>query len=213
MGATRVNKLLSTIGSGILVKVVADEFKAWNPKLTGYLVKRAVRRLPLLERERYEEEWTANLDDVPGDLSKMLYAMSLQRAAFRIQIIAQPARRRVHQVIRRTFEISFAAIMLLLLGPVLALIALLVRISSSGPVFVVATLFNEKHRPIRVPRFRTFSSQMTFDTDGSNVVLGQPHTAIGKFLREKSLDNLPALINLLRGDIGIRFFLFDRLKH
>lgn len=87
VGVARMNKVLSTIGSGLLARLAVDEFKAWNPRFTAYLIACAVRRLPVEERARYEEEWAASLEEVPGELSKIIYALSLLRAGAQIRLM------------------------------------------------------------------------------------------------------------------------------
>jgi hypothetical protein len=55
-------------------KLAADEVKAWLPRIAHYIVRRAVTRLPVELQDRYLEEWQAYVNDVPGDLSKLLEA-------------------------------------------------------------------------------------------------------------------------------------------
>jgi hypothetical protein len=69
----------------ILVMVVApavsrqlsDEMKAWAPWLIQRLVQRALHRLPVDDRERYAEEWPAQVAEIPGDIGKLAFAFSL----------------------------------------------------------------------------------------------------------------------------------------
>jgi hypothetical protein len=69
----------------ILVMVVApavsrqlsDEAKAWVPWLIRRLVQHAVRKLPVDERERFAEEWPAVVNEIPGDVGKLIFAMRL----------------------------------------------------------------------------------------------------------------------------------------
>jgi hypothetical protein len=208
MGPTRVNRLLSTIGSGILVKVVADEFKAWNPRLTSYLLADAVRRLPLEERERYEEEWKRNLEDIPGDLSRVCYVLSLSRAASRIRGLISAKETRISNLqprLHRIFQAALAVILLIWVAPVLVLVGLLVRIASAGPILVPHMISVENGKRIRVWRFRTFSGEMTFDTDASSVSLGLPRTAIGRVLVKSNVDCPPELWSVMRGDATLKF--------
>ena len=73
--------LIATLISAVLSKLVADEFKAWSPRITRAFVKRAVAALPAEQRRRYEEEWNSHLDDVPGELGKLFASFSLLWAA------------------------------------------------------------------------------------------------------------------------------------
>jgi hypothetical protein len=69
----------------VLSKLFADEFKAWSPRLVSALVRSAVSRLPRQEQERYQEEWLSHLEEVPGEVSKLVSALSFQIASLRIE--------------------------------------------------------------------------------------------------------------------------------
>lgn len=73
LGPLLATLLLGSLASA-LGNALADELRDCAPWLAGRLLKRAVRFLPEPEQERYEEEWTAILDDVPGRLAKLFKA-------------------------------------------------------------------------------------------------------------------------------------------
>jgi hypothetical protein len=58
-------------------KILADEFKAWVPGLIRKLLAFAVYRLPEERRERYSEEWSSYLTEMPGDIGTVLAALGL----------------------------------------------------------------------------------------------------------------------------------------
>lgn len=60
--------LLGAVATGIL----KDEAVAWLPRLTQKLLNIAVERLPENPRERYREEWSAHINEMPGNISKLL---------------------------------------------------------------------------------------------------------------------------------------------
>ena len=105
-------------------------------------------------------------------------------------------------MIKRTFDILVAGAGLLMTAPLLGLIALLVRASSQGPVFFRQERMGRGFRPFQILKFRT----MIVDAPR----LGGPLTAgddpritrVGRFLRKTKLDELPQLINVLRGDMS-----------
>src|SRR5215469_9793045 len=68
-------------------KILADEFKAWRPRLTRELVALAVRRLPGEQRERYSEEWLSHVEEVPGEVGKVLASIGLLWAGVRLRSI------------------------------------------------------------------------------------------------------------------------------
>lgn len=67
--------------TAVIYKLLADEAKAWLPYLSKRLVKRAVGKLPECEREHFLEEWSADLEETPGDLVKLKVAIGFQKEA------------------------------------------------------------------------------------------------------------------------------------
>lgn len=107
-----------------------------------------------------------------------------------------------YQTGKRAIDVSLSAAGLLLLSPLFAVIALLVKLSGSGPVFFRQTRVGYLGRPFRCYKFRTMRegsdrlSSVTFPGDGRV-------TPIGKFLRRTHLDELPQLYNVLKGDMSL----------
>ena len=106
--------------------------------------------------------------------------------------------------IKRAFDIVTSAIGLIVLSPLLALIALQVKISSRGPVFYSQERIGQYGLPFRIYKFRTMIDHAEAD--------GVPHlthdndpriTRVGHWLRKYRLDELPQLWNILRGDMSI----------
>jgi len=77
--------ILTTVVVGITAKIVADEAKAWLPSLSQRLLKFAVSRLPEELRERYTEEWTADLLSYPGEISRCFRTLGMCWAGLRIR--------------------------------------------------------------------------------------------------------------------------------
>ena len=72
----------------VVIGVLIVEGYAWLPTISKWLVNLAVRRLPTEYQERYREEWTAHLDDLPNTLVRLIHALSLncRRVANEIKI-------------------------------------------------------------------------------------------------------------------------------
>jgi len=104
---------------------------------------------------------------------------------------------------KRAFDgvVSFAA--LIALSPILLLCALLVCLTSRGPVFFRQVRLGQHGRPFKVFKFRTM--RVGADRSGPSVVVpGDPRlTLVGRFLRRTKLDELPQLLNVLRGEMSI----------
>lgn len=76
--------LVATILVATLSRLLAEDLKAWVPRLTGHAIERAIRKLPADQRDRLAEQWAADVADIPGDLSKLAFAFDLTRASTRI---------------------------------------------------------------------------------------------------------------------------------
>ena len=107
---------------------------------------------------------------------------------------------RQYLVVRRGIELALTVLFLPLMLPVLALVALLVRLDSRGPVFFLQTRIGRRGRPFRMIKFRT----MYVDAGGPSFTkTADPRiTRIGRYLRPCRLDELPQLFNVLRGDMS-----------
>ncbi|MFP5205340.1 MAG: hypothetical protein ACLGSH_08295 [Acidobacteriota bacterium] len=77
--------VVNAILAGIIIVLLSNEITAWLPALPKLLVAKAARRLPEELRARYEEEWEADLQEIPGDLTRVLYSLGLQVAGRRIR--------------------------------------------------------------------------------------------------------------------------------
>jgi exopolysaccharide biosynthesis polyprenyl glycosylphosphotransferase len=104
--------------------------------------------------------------------------------------------------IKRAMDVFVSGLALVVLAPVLGVIALLVRLSSPGPVLFRQVRIGQHSRPIEVLKFRTL--RVNPDSDITWSVEDDPRqTPVGKWLRRLSLDELPQLWNVLRGDMSL----------
>ncbi len=104
---------------------------------------------------------------------------------------------------KRIFDIATAALALALLAPLLAVVAVLIRFEGPGPVMFRQTRYGFNQEPFRIFKFRSMRTM----EDGANVVQATRNdarvTRIGAFLRRSSIDELPQLLNVLRGDMSM----------
>ena len=104
---------------------------------------------------------------------------------------------------KRTIDIVLSATALVALAPLFVVIALLIRLGSPGPVFFLQRRYGFNQQPFRIIKFRT----MTTLDDGNVVVQAKRHdprvTPIGRWLRRLNFDELPQLINVLKGDMSL----------
>ncbi len=89
-------------------------------------------------------------------------------------------------------------------GPLMALIALLIKLESKGPVFFVQDRFGYNNAVIKVLKFRTMRIEEQDTSGGQRTCRKDPRvTRLGRFIRKYSLDELPQLFNVLMGDMSI----------
>jgi putative colanic acid biosynthesis UDP-glucose lipid carrier transferase len=105
--------------------------------------------------------------------------------------------------LKRTLDVCGAGALLLMLLPLLLLIALAVALDSRGPILFRQTRTGLNGKPFQILKFRS----MRVMEDGEVVKQATRHdnriTRVGGFLRRSSLDELPQLINVLRGDMSL----------
>jgi lipopolysaccharide/colanic/teichoic acid biosynthesis glycosyltransferase len=105
-------------------------------------------------------------------------------------------------MIKRVFDLGLAAFALLLLGPLLAVVALAVRLEDGGPIFYRGRRVGRHKRPLWMLKFRT----MVVDAEkvgASSTADDDPRiTRVGRFLRALKLDELPQLFNVLGGSMS-----------
>lgn len=104
-------------------------------------------------------------------------------------------------VAKRAVDIAGAIIALVLLAPVMFATALLVRLRIGSPVLYGQVRVGAWEKPIRIWKFRTMTDER--GPDGQLLPDEQRLTAAGRWLRERSLDELPQLLNVLRGDVSL----------
>jgi len=105
---------------------------------------------------------------------------------------------------KRSFDVFTAGILLVLLCPLLALIALAIRITMGKPIMFVQTRLGLGAEPFKIYKFRTMvnNADELLDSNGSVSNVSRV-TALGKILRFSSIDELPQLINILKGEMSI----------
>ncbi len=106
-------------------------------------------------------------------------------------------------VAKRAFDILFAALVLALTSPVLLLVAALIKLTSRGPIFYAQERMGMDGRTFRIYKFRT----MRENAEEGGAQMARPdddrRTVLGAFLRVSSIDELPQLFNVLRGDMSL----------
>ena len=116
--------------------------------------------------------------------------------------------------LKRAFDVSLAGLGIVLLAPVMGVVALSVRLTSSGPILFRQTRVGQRGRPFTMLKFRTMqvgADEMVEELRAAHGVEGlmfklahDPRvTGVGRVLRKYSLDELPQLINVVRGEMSL----------
>ena len=104
-------------------------------------------------------------------------------------------------MLKRFFDIFISGIALIILAPLLLVLAILVRLAMGSPIFFSQMRPGLKGTPFCILKFRTMRN--TVDQYGHQLADTQRLTAFGRFLRSTSLDELPELWNVLKGEMSL----------
>jgi lipopolysaccharide/colanic/teichoic acid biosynthesis glycosyltransferase len=152
---------------------------------------------------------TATLGALPAPVES--WDDGLQEATQRIQLLA--LRRRLaneavpvggtiaRAALKRSLDFTVAGLLLLAALPVIALVALIIKLDSRGPVFYKASRIGHRGRPLRMLKFRKMHHHAT----GPALTMADDHrfTRVGELLARTKLDELPQLWNVVKGDMSL----------
>ena len=121
-----------------------------------------------------------------------------------INIRNVPLTRMSNRVCKRALDVLGAGVGLILSSPLLLVIAVLVRTTSKGPVIFTQERIGRHNKPFHMYKFRSMQLQSEADEKKGWTTKDDPRvTKVGKFIRRTSLDELPQLFNILRGDMSL----------
>ncbi|PJC28775.1 hypothetical protein CO053_02875 [Candidatus Shapirobacteria bacterium CG_4_9_14_0_2_um_filter_40_11] len=106
-------------------------------------------------------------------------------------------------MVKRLFDIIFSFFGLIIVFPILGVIAVLIKISSPGPVFYKGERVGRYGKLFKIYKFRTMISDAEKAGIWSTSVNDPRLTKIGKFLKKYQIDELPQLINVLKGEMSL----------
>jgi len=120
-----------------------------------------------------------------------------------------------YKLLKRMMDVFFSTIGLIVLSPVFAIIAMIIKLESKGPVFFKHTRIGKDGKIIKIYKFRSmvenaedliqsFTPEQMKEYQENYKLADDPRiTKIGKFLRKTSLDELPQLLNIIKGELSI----------
>jgi len=183
-------QLVEALQNGVFAKVVIA-----LPAIERVRIRQALRRLAPYAAEIL---MCADLETSPVPIhgAKLI-------GSVRVDVVSPVPASETYRFEKRIFDVAVAATALVLLTPLLLLVALAVKLDSSGPVFFRQRRYGRNSRVFRIFKFRT----MTVTEDGDRVIQAQRGdarvTRIGRFLRATSIDELPQIMNVLLGHMSI----------
>ena len=105
----------------------------------------------------------------------------------------------MYAVIKRVMDFVFATILLVVFSPLMLFTAILIKIDSRGPVFFRQERVGKDGKIFRIFKFRS----MVSDNDMRDFSSRDEYTFVGKIIRRLSLDELPQLFNVIRGEMSL----------
>lgn len=112
--------------------------------------------------------------------------------------------RRVDRIVKRAVDVVVSASILILFSPVMLLLAVLVKLTSPGPVFYVQERVGQDGRAFLLLKFRSMPVDAEADSGPVFAIRDDPRPSrFGRFIRRYSLDELPQFINVLLGDMSV----------
>ena len=153
-----------------------------------------VRKLP--NRIAFVVDEFEHLDHVQQRLSQIAQIGMLE--------VTDKQRSGLHFFIKRTADIIISGTALLVASPALVLVAFLIKRDSEGPVFFKQKRHGFNNSVFEVFKFRSLRVEVEDKDAKSQVTAGDTRvTKVGRFIRKTSIDELPQLINVLKGDMSL----------
>ncbi|WP_420468475.1 undecaprenyl-phosphate glucose phosphotransferase [Panacagrimonas sp.] len=108
-------------------------------------------------------------------------------------------------ILKQLFDFVFAATLLILLAPLMIVVAALIKLTSPGPVIFKQRRYGLNGQRFHIYKFRSMHvGEVNRDPDMQQATRQDPRiTAIGRFIRRTSIDELPQFFNVLRGDMSV----------
>ena len=125
-------------------------------------------------------------------------------SSVRLLDLLPPPMSGARRIMKRCFDLLLTVTLLLVLSPLLVLVAFAIYLDSRGPVLFRQWRFGEKSQPVLVYKFRTMRTEFSDVTGSARTVRWDPRvTRVGRVLRRLSVDELPQLLNVLRGEMSL----------
>ena len=109
----------------------------------------------------------------------------------------------LYSISKRTMEIVSSLVGLILLSPLFLLVAILIKLDSKGPIIFKQIRIGKNSKPFYIYKFRSMKIDAPNLSTEEFINASDFTTKVGKFIRKTSIDELPQLVNILKGDMSI----------
>ena len=111
---------------------------------------------------------------------------------------------KIYMIFKRLFDIILSFIALILLSPLIIIVSVLIKLTSTGPVIFSQERIGKNEKMFRVYKFRSMYKEAPKNTATGDLENPDLHiTKVGKILRITSIDEIPQLFNVLKGDMSL----------
>ena len=187
---------------GLIGRLLVSEVIDWSPKLAEAILQLYAKKLPAEIAPRALEEARALLDGTPGNLIRLARALDLLRGSRRISheyYYPEIPFRPCNLALTRMLDRLFAGLGLVISGPMLCLISVCIKLTSSGHILERSLPFSNGCRIVSVLKFRTTLLVPAEELDVDRI----RGAWFSKFLWRTELDSLPMLWSVLCGEVNV----------
>lgn len=176
----------------------------------GAIIKQADRVIVSCRPER-RVQWALALKGAGVDVEVLAPELDAMGAvtATRYQgtataLVATGPLNAVDRMMKRAFDLALASLAIVALSPLLIAVAILIRLETPGPALFIQNRVGRGNRVFAMYKFRSmYADRLDFDACRLTTRCDRRVTRVGRFIRRTSIDELPQLFNVIRGDMSI----------
>lgn len=195
---------IASIVAAALSRQLVDEFKAWAPRLTEWIIRWAARVLPSAQCERYEEEWLSHNNEIPGEIGKIAHAVGCLWAAPSMCELLSLTNMLSWLLRNRLLSMAGSAVALVLFAPLIAGVAIFIRFRSSGPILIKKKHVDRSGKEVVFWFFHIADPPPDTSSASDKYWILTP---AGVTVYRLGLDILPTLFNVATGNLGLDVWL------
>ena len=110
----------------------------------------------------------------------------------------------IYRLARRILQIGFAILVLIITSPLILIASIVIKLSSPGPILYKGTRIGKNKKPYTLYKFRTMCTDAEEKLGGRQIQKKDPYiTRVGNILRRSKVDELPQLLNVIKGDMNL----------